>query len=832
MERWAENETAGVERSAARAVIGKLAPGPDRRWRRGSRRSGWRICGMLLITAMVSSSPVGFSGHPPGSGLAARAHAAGPDCATVDDTDFERVVACMSTAELAGQLTAFNEHIASLLTGRTLEDNVRAGLGTVMGLGVDPARARRLQQLAEDNGYPPLLAFDDTERGVRTILPASLAQSFTWNLDLVERGARMAARESAATGYSGILGPVADHSCTTRNGRSMETKGESPYLAARYVERLVRGFQGTSLEALDTVAATLKHWIGYQCSDDGTDYRGADISELELLETHAPTFEAGFRAGAALFMPAFTQVAGMPMHMNGYANNRLRARLGGAHAVAIGDHTGDVELIEHGVAGDLCDAAQKAFAGGLHISLEGGLMLPCLPILLAEGRIERADVEARVLEVLRLKERLGLYDDRLRYGRPAEMNRLLLSPEHRAIARQLARESLVMLTKPDAMPLPFEPGTRILVTGPLAENRQAMLGEWSARGRPQDVVTPCAGLARRFGQDHVICLPIEEVDSVRGEELAAAVDAAASVDAVVVMLGETRAMSGEAAARLYPQIPFAQYQLVEALQAVGKPLIAIQTAGRGVPVSRLAGRVPGLAGSADVVFFTSQLGIEAGNGIADVLSGRHPPSGHLSLSLPCESGIVTATFRERRGGRPQTTISALMRDFREQIGNAGKWVSHFQETFARADCPIAFPFGHGLSYTDFGYSDLRLSATELSAGDPSAAIEASITITNTGSYRGVAVPQLYVRDLVAIPAPRRLELKGFERTELMPGESREVTFRITPRDLAIYAIDPDSGHVDLERGRMPQPDPYPVTVFIGESAEVADAAQGSFVLIE
>ena len=780
-----------------------------------------RSCGVLAIMTAASFA------------IAAPAEAKSPECASVDDTDLERVVRCMSPEELAGQLTAFNDHIARRLTGRSLEDNIRAGLGTVMGIAADPQRTRQLQKLAQEHGHPPLLAVDDTERGVRTILPSSLAQSFTWNLDLVERGARMAARESAAVGYAGILGPVADHSCTTRNGRSMETKGESPWLAARYVEQIVRGFQGVSLKEPDTVAATLKHWIGYQCSDDGTDYRGADISELELLETHAPAFEAGFRAGAAMFMPAFTQLNGVPMHMNAYANDRLRALLGGARAVSIGDHTGDVELIEHGVAGDMCDAALKVFGGGLHVSLEGGLYVACLPELIAKGDIARADAETRVIEVLRLKERLGLYKDRFRYGRPEEMARILLSPEHRRIARQLAREALVLLTKPERMPLPLERGTRILVTGPLAENSQAMLGEWSARGRAEDVVTPCEGLERFFGEEHVSCVPIETVDAIRGEELEAAVAAAADADAIVVMLGEARSMSGEASARLYPEIPAAQYGLMAALGRAGKPLIAIQTAGRAVPVSRLAGRLPEAAGSADVVFFTSQLGIEAGNAIADVLSGVHPPSGRLSVSLPCESGIISESFRERRTGRPQVTVTDLVGEFRESIGNSGKWVSHFQETFGRDDCPIAFPFGHGLGYTEFAYSPLSLSAMELKASDPDAHIEASLTITNQGRHRGVAVPQLYLRDMVAVPAPRRLELKGFERIELEPGESKDITFRIAPADLAIYTIDPRTGHVDLERGRTAQPDDHPVLVFIAESSEVSDATpQGAFVLVD
>jgi beta-glucosidase len=310
-------------------------------------------------------------------------------------------------------------------------------------------------------------------------------------------------------------------------------------------------------------------------------------------------------------------------------------------------------------------------------------------------------------------------------------------------------------------------------------------------------------------------------------------EAAADVDAVVVMLGETRDMSGEAASRLYPGLPEEQYALVEALKDSGKPVIAVVTAGRAMPVSRLTGRLQDTAGRADVVLFTGQLGVEAGHAIADVLSGVHPPSGRLSVSLPCETGIVSASFRDRRNGRPQHTISPELGAFRERINNAGKWVSAFQETFERDDCPIAFPFGYGLAYTDFSYGDFALSAKSLQTSDPEAAIEASVTVTNEGDRPGVAVPQLYLRDTVAVPAPRRLELRGFERLELQPGESARVTFRVTPDDLAVYPIDPETGALRPEQGRLPQPDRFPVTVFISDGADVSDATlQGSFVLSE
>ena len=753
-----------------------------------------------------------------------------PGCDAIDETDFKSVVGCMSLEELAAQLTAFNHHIGERLTGNTLEQNVRAGLGTAMGVTANPEGLRRLQQVAQESGHPPLLSFADTERGVRTILPSSLAQSFTWNPELVEEGGRMAARESAIAGYTGILGPVADHSCTNRNGRSMETKGESPWLTALYVDRLVRGMQGETLGDPDTVAATLKHWIGYQCADDGTDYAGADISDLELFETHVPPFEAGFRAGAAMYMPAFTQLGGIPMHMNAAANDRMRRLLGGEGAVSIGDHSADTELMEHGVAGDVCEAALRTFEGGLHISLQGGTYWACLPDLVREERISREAAEARVIDVLRLKEALGLYEDRLRYGRPDEMD-VWLSPEHREIARRMGREAIVLLT-PARDLLPLADDASILVTGPLADNRLGMLGEWSAQGRTEDVVTPCAGLSDVLGEDRVRCVPMAG-RGIAVEDVVTAMEVAPEVDAVVLMLGETRDMSGEAASRLYPGLPEEQYALVEALKNSGKPVIAIVTAGRAMPVSRLAGRLADPTGRADVVLFTGQLGVEAGHAIADVLTGAHDPSGRLTVSLPCDTGIISATFRDRRLGRPQHTISPELGAFRDRINNAGKWVAAFQETFEREDCPIAFPFGYGLGYTDFGYDDFQLSAKTLQASDPEAVIEASVTVTNRGERPGVAVPQLYLRDTVAVPAPRRLELRGFERVELEPGESARVTFPIIPDDLAIYPIDPQTGALLPEQGRVPQPDRFPVTVFVGGNAGVSTATpQGSFVLTE
>ncbi|MEM7021850.1 MAG: glycoside hydrolase family 3 C-terminal domain-containing protein [Pseudomonadota bacterium] len=453
-----------------------------------------------------------------------------------------------------------------------------------------------------------------------------------------------------------------------------------------------------------------------------------------------------------------------------------------------------------------------------------------MPELVREGLISREAVEARVIEVLRLKQALGMYDNRELYGRPEEVD-VWLSPEHRAIARQLGREALVLLTEPGNL-LPLADDARILVTGPLTDNRMAMLGEWSAQGRAQDVVTACAGMRAVFGDDQVSCVPMQ-AHAFGAAEINNAVTAAADVDAVVVMLGETRNMSGEASSRLYPGLPDAQYNLVEALKGTGKPVIAIVTSGRAMPLSRLTGKIVNTAGAADVTLFSGQLGVEAGHAIADVLSGEHAPSGRLTLSLPCETGIISASFRERREGRPQYTISPLMGEFRLRVNNAGKWVSAFQETFERNDCPIAFPFGHGLTTTDFSYADFALSGDTLSAGDPNAVLEASVTVTNEGDRPGVAVPQLYVRDMVAVPAPRVLSLRGFERVELQPGESKKVTFQITPADLAIYQVDPDTGVLMTEQGPKPQPDRFPVVAFISDKAAVSEATpQGSFVLTE
>ena len=331
-----------------------------------------------------------------------------------------------------------------------------------------------------------------------------------------------------------------------------------------------------------------------------------------------------------------------------------------------------------------------------------------------------------------------------------------------------------MLTRPEPMPLPLarghpDPGDRPARRQPL---RPCSASGARADG-PRTWSPPAQDWRASSARTQVSCVPIGAVERIRGDELAAAVAAAARVDAIVLMLGEARYMSGEAAARLYPEIPLAQYRLVEALQSVGKPLIAIQTAGRALPVSRLAGQPPG-----DVR--------QRRRGLLHLAARDRGRQRHRRRAerRPCALGTPhRSRCPARAGSSPRLSASGasagpsvddlprMMRDFRDKIGNSGKWVSHLQETFERDDCPIAFPFGHGLTYTDFAYSSLRLSATELSAGDPNAYLEARVTITNRGRHPGVAVPQLYLRDTVAVPAPRRLELRGFERIELLPGES-------------------------------------------------------------
>lgn len=727
------------------------------------------------------------------------------------DADVWRVVKTMGPRELAGQLTMFDPPVALARTGRSLEDLIAAReVGTVMGIPDLPEGFLRLQRLALENGAIPLLHAGDFQRGVTVVGPAGIGAPNSWNPELVQRAACCAARQMAVAGVTLNFAPVADHAIATHQGRSQEGGAvESPLLMSRLVAAMVRGYQGNSLADPNAVAATLKHVGPYQYTY-GPDYTDCGPSTRLFLEDSWPPFQAGLEAGAAAVMLSFVTLDGVPAHANAYLC-RLVTRHGGRHVIRISDFTGINELMEFGVAGTPSDAALLAFTrGGIHLDLNGGVYGACLPKLVEEGTLPLSALMARAAEVVQLKKNLGLLADPFRSGRPAEAALLTTHPSCSAAFVRLAEESIVLLrptTAPsDALPIPGN--ARILVTGPLADDREGMLGEWcgNAKLHLAQVVTISEGVVGRWGGGNAACAPGVGFETADERLQRQALTAARDKTHIIVCLGEPWQWSGEAKVRLVPKLPDIQVRFVERLrEATTARIIVLITAGRQLKIPDAVQRC------AQAVFWVPQLGTFAGTAVANVLSGEKNPSGRLAYSLPCHEA-VTAGFshRERRIGRPAAAASPATREY----ATPG-WSAHYQELGPRGSLS-EFHCGEGYGYTSFALSDPQLSGTTLSTrgGEP---LLVSVTVTNTGPHPGKETVQLYWHDTVSQAVPRRLELLDFRQVELTPGDSRRISFRVTPDMLRQYGS-------NLEEGAQPRPDPYPVYLFIVQHAGQAEAA--------
>jgi beta-glucosidase len=509
-------------------------------------------------------------------------------------------------------------------------------------------------------------------------------------------------------------------------------------------------------------------------------------------------------------MMSFVSLDGVPAHASEYLS-RLVTRHGGKHVIRISDFTGINELMEFGVAGTPSEAALLAFErGGIHLDLNGGVYGACLPKLMEEGMITLYELMTRAAEVVQLKKKLGLFEDPFRYGRPAEAALLDAHNPLSAAFVRLAEESIVLLrlTAPTGDVLPIRGNARILVTGPLADDKEGMLGEWcgNAKLHLAQVVTIYEGVVNEWGGSNVTCAPGIDFETSDEHIQQQALIAAKDKTHIIVCLGEPWNWSGEAKVRLVPKVPDLQVHFVEQLrEATAAGIIVLITAGRQLKIPDVVQRC------AQAVFWVPQLGTFAGTAVANVLSGKKNPSGRLAYSLPCHEAMTSGfSHRERRIGRPAAFTNPATREH----ATPG-WNAQYQELGPRSSLS-EFHFGEGYSYTRFELSAPKLSGTTLSVrgGEP---LLASVTVTNTGSRPGKETVQLYWHDTVSQAVPRRLELLDFQQVELMPGESRLISFEITPNMLGQYGS-------DLEEGAKPRPDPYPVYLFIVQNAGQAEEA--------
>lgn len=648
-----------------------------------------------------------------------------------------------------------------------LAELVRAGrVGSFLNLA-EPREINRLQRVAVEESRLgiPLIIGADVIHGFRTVFPIPLAEACTWDPPLLERAARVAAEEASASGVDWTFAPMVDIARDPRWGRIAEGAGEDVFLGCQLAAARVRGFQADGLASGRRIAACPKHYVAYGAAEAGRDYNTVDISERTLREVYLPPFKAAFDAGAGSVMSSFNEIAGVPATCNDLTLHRILRDEWGWAGVVLSDHQAVKELILHGVAADLKDAARLSILAGLDMDMVAGAYADHLAELVEEGRVPLAVVDDAVRRVLCLKIALGLFerpyvDERL-------AGQIILRDDFRALALQVAQESLVLLKNTGGL-LPLTAGAgRIALIGPLADNRRDLLGAWAINGRPADVETVREGLCAYLGAAGLTFVRGCDIAGDAAPDIAGAVAAAEAADVVVLALGEGADMSGEAHSRVHLGLPGRQQELADALAATGKPLVVVLMSGRPLVIPRLAEQATALLAA-------WHGGIRAGRAIADILFGAAAPSGRLTTSWPRAEGQIPVYYAHKNTGRP--AAEAGVRQFAEV----------FKSVYMDEPNSPLFPFGYGLTYTTFAYSDLRVETPVVSADGT---LIVSARVTNTGPRAGVEVVQLYVRDLVgSVTRPVR-ELKGFQRVALAPGEARTARFEISVRALGFIGLD-------------------------------------------
>ncbi|HRE28759.1 MAG TPA: glycoside hydrolase family 3 N-terminal domain-containing protein [Anaerolineales bacterium] len=648
-----------------------------------------------------------------------------------------------------------------------LDDEIRAGrIGSIFNTR-EASFVNRCQRLAVEGSRLgiPLLVGGDVIHGFRTIFPIPLALAATWDPDLVERTARAAAEEASATGVDWIFAPMVDIARDPRWGRIAEGAGEDVYLGCVMAAAQVRGFQSQGLASGRAVAACPKHFVAYGAAEAGRDYNTVDISERALREIYLPPFKAAFDAGAGSTMSAFNEIAGVPASANPLTLTTILREEWAWPGLVVSDYESVRELIPHGFAADLKDAGRLALSAGVDMDMMGMAYLNHLADLVAEGALPLAAIDEAVRRVLRLKFRLGLFEQP--YVDESVAAQVTLTEGQRALALEAAQASLVLLKNQGSL-LPLKPGAqRLAVIGPLAESRHDLLGCWSLFGEEGDVESVMDGLRAYLGD--TAPAPIAGCP-LRGDgdfESEAAVAAAEAADIVVLVVGEGQDLSGEAHCRTQLGLPGRQQALVDAVAATGKPLVVVLLTGRPLVI-------PELAEQATALLLAWHGGIRTGRAIADALFGAIAPAGRLTASWPRHQGQIPLYYAHKNTGRPA------------RGAGTGQFVEFFRSAYLDAPNTPLFPFGYGLTYTQFAYRDLALDATTLGPADT---LTAHVTISNIGERAGVEIMQLYVRDLVgSVTRPVR-ELKGFARVALEPGESRRVTLTVPVADLAYVGAD-------------------------------------------
>ena len=701
------------------------------------------------------------------------------------DQKVTELMAKMTLEEKIGQLNQYNDDITA--TGPVTKDadkagQVRAGkLGSILN-AIGAKNTKNWQDQAMQSRLKiPLLFGQDVIHGFRTTFPIPLGETATWDMNLIEKSARIAATEASAYGIHWTFAPMVDIGRDPRWGRVMEGAGEDTYLGTLVGKARVKGFQGNGLGNKDAVMACAKHFAAYGAAVGGRDYNSVDMSLRQLHETYLPPFKAVSDMGVATFMNSFNDINGIPATGNKYIQRDLLKGAWNFQGFVVSDWGSIGEMIPHGFAKDNKDAALKAIIAGSDMDMESRSYINHLAELVKEGKVDIQLIDDAVRRILTKKYELGLFDDPYRFINEKREKEQANNPEHRKFAREIGAKSIVLLKNENQL-LPLSPTTKkVAIIGPFAKATVENHGFWSIAfpDDSQRIVTQFDGIKAQLDKNSELlyakgCNANDNDKSLFAE----AVETAKKADVVIMTLGEGHAMSGEAKSRSNIHFSGVQEDLLKEIAKTGKPIILMINAGRPLVFDWASENIP-------TIVYTWWLGTEAGNSIADVLFGKINPGGKLPMTFPRTEGQIPIYYNHYNTGRPAKN-------------NTDR---NYVSAYIDLDNDPAYPFGFGLSYTTFQYSDVNVSATQLKGNQT---LTASVTLTNSGNYDGEEVVQLYIRDLVGKVVRPVKELKGFQKIFLKKGESKTVSFNITPEDLKFYDdelnFDWESGEFDIMIG--------------------------------
>jgi beta-glucosidase len=704
----------------------------------------------LIARALALSIPLLLS-------LAAAPSSSAPQRATTE-ARINALIARMTLAEKLGQLQQLDGESDGKFRPEHL-DLIRKGLlGSTLNVR-GAQRTNQLQHVAMDESrlkIPVLLGFD-VIHGYRTIFPIPLAEASSWDPTLAERSASIAAQEARDAGLRWTFAPMLDIARDPRWGRITEGAGEDPYLGAAFARVRVMGFQGSDYSAPDKILACAKHWVAYGAAEGGRDYNTTELSENTLREIYFPPFKAAVDAGVGTVMSAFNEINGVPASANQFTLTKVLRNEWKFDGFVVSDYTSVKELINHGVAANDQDAARAALNAGVDMEMVSRLFNQHGPALLKEGKVSPAAIDEAVRRILRIKFRLGLFDRP--YTDEARESTSLLKAESLSAAREIAGRSMVLL-KNEAQTLPLDKNIRSLaVIGPLADDRRAPLGWWAGDGREENTVTALAGIRAKVSpQTKVGYAKGCDVKDESNAGFAEAVALARKSEVAIVFVGESADMVGEAASRSSLDLPGRQMDLVKAIHETGKPTIVVLVNGRPPTIAWIVEKAPAILES-------WMGGTQAGNAIADILFGDVNPGGKLPVTFPRTVGQVPIYYNHKNTGRPPEANN------------------RYTSKYLDVPWTPQFPFGYGLSYTQFKITNLQLSSQNIRANGK---LTVSVEVANVGKRTGDEVVQLYIRDVAASMTRPVKELKGFQRVTLQPGEKRRVEFVLTREQLSFW----------------------------------------------